>query len=86
MAGGGDGVRGVNAPGVDRDLAGAAGPTAHHRDALANLSASLDTVARRSGRLTTDACGADARAPGGAPGARSGVSRKRRPPSIGPIR
>jgi hypothetical protein len=73
-------------PGVDRDLAGAAGPTAHRRDALANLAASLDTVARRSGRLTADARGADAGAPGGGPGARSGVSRKRLPPSIGTIR
>ena len=75
-----------NAPGVDRDLADAAGPTAHRRDAFANLAVSVDTVARRSGGLTADARGADARARGGAPGARSGVSRKRRPPSIGPIR
>jgi hypothetical protein len=75
-----------NAPGVDRDLAGTAGPTAHRRDAFANLAASVDTVARRSGRRTADARGADARAPGGGPGARSGLSRKRRPPSIGTIR
>jgi hypothetical protein len=76
-------------PGVDRDLAGAAGaagPTVYRRDAFANLAASLDTVARRSGRLTADARGADAGAPGGGPGARSGVSRKRLPPSIGTIR
>jgi hypothetical protein len=30
-----------NAPGVDRDLAGAAGPTAHHRDALATWPPAL---------------------------------------------
>jgi hypothetical protein len=75
-----------NAPGVDRNLAGAAGPTAHRRDALAGLAASLDTVARRTGRQTADARGAGARAPGWAPGARCGVSRERRPPSIGTIR
>jgi hypothetical protein len=70
-------------------FAGAAGPSANRRDAFANLAASLDTVARRSSRLTADAHGADEVAPcasGGAPGARSGVSRKRRPLSIGPIR
>jgi hypothetical protein len=67
-------------------FAGAAGPSANRRDAFANLAASLDTVARRSSRLTADAHGAYEVAPGGAPGARSGVSRKRRPLSIGPIR
>jgi hypothetical protein len=43
---------GWSAPAVDRDLTGAAGTIANSGDALANLAASLDTIRRRTTRLT----------------------------------
>jgi uncharacterized protein YukE len=64
---------GWTAPDVDRHLAGARGTTTNGHDALANLAASLDAVARRTGRLAADVRRADARAPVRAQGAGSGV-------------
>ncbi|MGH9190876.1 MAG: hypothetical protein ACRDZ0_00165 [Acidimicrobiales bacterium] len=43
---------GWRAPAVDRDLTGAGGTIANSHDALANLAASLDTIGRRTTRLT----------------------------------
>jgi hypothetical protein len=64
---------GWTAPDIDRDLAGAPGPIANRHDALANLAASLDTVASRTGRLAANVRRAEARTPGPAPGAGAGV-------------
>jgi hypothetical protein len=74
---------GWTAPDIDRDLAGAPGPIANRHDALANLAASLDTVARRTGRLAADVRRAEARVPRPAPGAGSRVSGGHRTPAQG---
>jgi hypothetical protein len=47
------------APALDRDLTGAAGTLANSHDALANLAASLDSIRRRTTRLTDQIRAAD---------------------------
>lgn len=72
---------GWTAPDVDRDLTEAPGPVTSSNDALANVAASLDTVARRTTRLAADVRRAEARAPG--PWAGGRVPGRHRTPGPG---